>query len=192
MGRNGSGKTTLLKCIAQLLKPSSGQIHWHQTDLQTQSREELKKLIAFVPSATTPTFPFTVHEMVTMGRYSLSYKPEAISNAIQFVEMQSYAQTPITQLSSGELQRALLARALAAETPILLLDEPTNFLDLHFKDKIYSYLNQLKTHKLILTATHDLDLASHADELLILKNGKIAYQGKPLDTASIKQCIKND
>lgn len=179
MGQNGSGKTTFLKCLAQLLNIYSGKIQWQNSCLKTLDRSSLRKIIAYVPCATSPAFPFTVREMVSMGRFGLPQNLLAIQEALDFLDLTPLQNQNIMTLSSGELERVYLARALSAETPILLLDEPTNSLDFHFKAKLLQSLNELKKTKLIIAATHDMELKDQADFALLLKKGSVAYYGAP-------------
>lgn len=178
MGRNGSGKTTLLKCLMGLLKASSGDISWNGQFLRHLSRFEIKQLIAFVPSLEAPALPFTVKEIVSMGRYGLPKDSLAIEEALEVAEVVLLQEKAVNLLSAGEKQRVYLARALAQKTPILFLDEPTSSLDFYLRAKIHTHLKKLKeSGKFLLAATHDFELAELADETLLLEEGRLIHRG---------------
>ena len=137
MGPNGCGKTTLIDAVVGLKKPQRGEILLCGKDIGTYKRHEIARIIAYVPQIHDVTFPYTVREIVLMGRtaYAAAFgKPtkqdEAICDwAIERIGIGRYADKPYNKLSGGEIKLVLLARALAQKTPLMLLDEPTAHLD---------------------------------------------------------------
>jgi iron complex transport system ATP-binding protein len=196
VGPNGSGKTTLLKILAKILRATEGSIRLFGKDLAQASQLEVAQLVALMLKESPLLFPFTVAEVVLMGRYPHRRasgwtfglgcdSPEDLALAEQvMVEMDiaHLAGRLITELSSGECQRALLARALVQEPRVLLLDEPTAALDLPHEVELCSMLCRLKADRnlTIVLVTHDLNLASHCgDRILMLKDGKMVCLGDP-------------
>jgi len=192
IGPNGSGKTTLLKIINGILFPDSGSIFIDGKDTRQWSRQELAKTIAIVPQENLSIFPFYAEEIVLMGRFPhLSHyhfedkKDYRIAQeAMEKTDTLSFAARRYDELSAGERQRVLIARALAQEPKILLLDESTVFLDLKHQVQFLSLLRQLnKTQKLtVVFVTHDINLASsHADRIILLYCGKNYAIGSPAE-----------
>jgi iron complex transport system ATP-binding protein len=195
IGPNGSGKSTLLKLLAGILVPQNGTIHLLGRSLSGFSRNTLGKMLAYVPQEFQAAFPFTVHDIVLMGRYphrktglwdlwGWEGKDDyaAVERAMNRLNVLHLADKPITQLSGGERQRALIARALAQEAEILLLDEPTAFLDLNYQFEISRILYHLiQERKLtIILVSHDLNLAGqYCDQLLLLDLGRAVAMNSP-------------
>jgi iron complex transport system ATP-binding protein len=201
IGPNGSGKTTLLKIINGILFPDSGRIIIDGKNTRQWPRQELAKTIAIVPQENLSIFPFYAEEIVLMGRFPhLSHyhfedkKDYRIAReAMEKTDTLSFAARRYDELSAGERQRVLIARALAQEPKILLLDESTVFLDLKHQVQFLSLLRQLnKTQKLtVVFVTHDINLAgSHADRIILLYCGKNYAIGSPAEVitaANIKE-----
>jgi len=190
IGPNGSGKSTLIRVLSSVLKPESGKISLQQKPLAEFSKNELARKIAVVPQQTQITFSYTVLEIVLMGRapylkrFQLEGKRdlEMAKKALLLTDCAELSDRRIDEISGGEKQRVILARALAQEPEILLLDEPTAHLDLHHQIKFMQLLSRLRLESKIsvLFTTHDLNLASiFADQILILDRGKVAGLGKP-------------
>ena len=191
IGPNGAGKSTLLHLLSGWLRPTAGVAELHGRPLTAWSRLELARKMAVVPQREENIFDFTVAEMVAMGRYahhrgSFSIEtPEdhdAVTRALSAVELTCYAHRAASQLSGGEYQRLLVARALAQETPILLLDEPTASLDLHHQRLLFSLLQRLNREqgKTIVAVSHDLNLAAmYCHELALLHGGRLIHRGIP-------------
>ncbi|HPC28419.1 MAG TPA: ABC transporter ATP-binding protein, partial [Candidatus Methanomethylicus sp.] len=137
LGPNGSGKTTLIKCVNALLLPNKGEIIVAGVDVKKYSRTDLARIIGYVPQSHEPSFPFTVHDVVLMGRVAhldIFQQPSnsdyaKVEAAIQTVGLERLKDKPYTQISGGERQLTLIARALAQEPQVLILDEPTAHLD---------------------------------------------------------------
>jgi len=190
IGPNGSGKSTLIRVLANALAPDSGQILVKEMAIQKFSRRELARKIAVIPQQSQIDFPFRVLEVVLMGRAPYLKRFELESKRDLEIARAALASTDglelenrfIDEISGGEKQRVILARALAQEPEILLADEPTTYLDLHHQTKFMSLLSELRRQKniSILFSTHDLNLASlFADRILVLDRGQVAGLGKP-------------
>lgn len=192
IGANGSGKTTLLRILLNLLPAQLGEVFLGGDLIKSLSRREIARRATLVRQETTIDFDFTAREIVAMGRnpYLGRFTPEraadreAIANAMQRTETESFAKRLITELSGGERQRVHIARAVAQETPLVLLDEPTSNLDLtHQFDALQLIRNVTRAGgKAALAAIHDLSLAARfCDRLLLLSNGRIVADGAPPD-----------
>lgn len=192
LGPNGSGKSTLLRVIAGLLPPSAGHIYLQGKDLSQYSARQRARFMAFVPQSVSLAFAFTVFDVVAMGRHpyvgllgSLSKEDyEIIHQALEQTHCTDLQERAVTELSGGELQRVIIARALAQEPRILLLDEPTAHLDVHHQLDIAHLLQRLNREQniTILWVSHDINLAAEfCERLVILHEGRIFIEGKPDD-----------
>lgn len=190
IGPNGSGKSTLLRLLANLLKPSKGNIRISDALIHDYSIKELAKIMAVVPEETLITFPFTVEDLVLMGRTPhLSFLESAKSEDLKIIERVSrqtdikhLSHRLINELSSGERQRVFIAQALAQEPRILLLDEPTAHLDINHQMEIFNLLKDLQTANglTIVVVSHDLNLAAlYCQKLLLLNKTRIFARGTP-------------
>ena len=188
IGPNGAGKSTLIKALCGLIPLCSGQIRLHGQDLATLSLRERAKWIAYVPQRLENLPQMTVFDFVMQSHFAISDDHAAFihtKRALEQVNLCHLSGRHLHTLSGGELQRAMIAAALAQNTPILLFDEPTSSLDIAQSEAIYKLLYQIRsTGKTIITVTHDLRLAScTADTTLVLKNGKCVWHapGFPQD-----------
>ncbi len=195
IGPNGSGKTSFLKLLMGLLRPESGDIHFFGKDLRSLSPVIIAQQMAFVPQETSQVFPFTLGEVVLMGRFPFhrpfdgwgwdsSADVLRATQAMHAMEIGSLAGRMMSDVSGGERQRAMIARALTQDAHVLLLDEPTAFLDLHHQLDIARKLRQLNQERrlTVLMVSHDLNLASQCcDQLLLLHQGEIVKRGSPRD-----------
>jgi iron complex transport system ATP-binding protein len=195
IGPNGSGKSTFLKLLAGILVPQDGTIFVFGRPLAALSRTTIGKMLAYVPQEFQATFPFTVRDIVLMGRYphrntglwdlwGWEGKDDyaAADHAMDRLNVLHLAEKSIIALSGGERQRVLIARALAQEAEILLLDEPTAFLDLNYQLEISRILSTLVQDRnlTIILVSHDLNLASqYCDRLLLLDQGRLAAMDHP-------------
>ena len=197
IGANGSGKTSLLKLMAGLLSPQAGRISLLGRDVGALPPEEMARLVALVPQESQVLFPFTVGELVLMGRFvhQTGWGWESgddlriARHAMRVMEVDHLATRTFQALSGGERHRAVIARALAQQTPILLLDEPTAFLDLKHQIEIFGILKELNRdrHVTVVLVSHDLNLASqHCDRLLLLHGGKPYRTGPPEDVLTVE------
>ncbi|MDR2861755.1 MAG: ABC transporter ATP-binding protein, partial [Syntrophobacterales bacterium] len=190
IGPNGSGKTTLLKLMNGILSPQKGRIYADEIPLQRMTRQQTAQFMAVVPQGFTPFFSFTVLDVVLMGRtpHLLHHWPfekekdmAVTEQAMKKTDILHLARRSMNQLSGGEVQRVLIARALAQIPRLLLLDEPTTFLDLRHQVEIMAMLQKLnKEEKVTIAAiTHDINLASlYCTQMALFKNGRLQAMGK--------------
>lgn len=191
IGPNGSGKSTLLKNICRVWEPQSGSILIDGKDYTEIPRKELSTLVTLVPQNTTIGFPISVFDIVSMGRNphlgrfegARQKDREIIERALQQTNIYALKDRNINELSGGEGQLAIIARALATEASLVLLDEPTSGLDVKHTLEIVEILYELKEQgKTILVTIHDLNLArKFCDTISILCRGKLFYSGSPED-----------
>jgi iron complex transport system ATP-binding protein len=193
LGPNGSGKSTLLKLLARVLQPQKGTIEILGQSLAGLSQLDVAKRVALVPQETLQVFPFTIAEMVLMGRsphhqgwggwhWEDSQDWAVTQNAMEELDVAHLGNRLVTEVSGGERQRAVIARALVQEPQILLLDEPTAFLDLHHQLDIARIIKRLNRERglTVILVSHDLNLASqYCDQVLMLNHGRLAAMGSP-------------
>jgi len=198
LGPNGSGKSTLLKVLMRILIPQQGRVELFGRPHAAFSQAEVSRRVAFVPQETQQAFPFTISEMVLMGRYphhNRTWGPGWESSQDRAVAMQAMNDLDvshlgarlITNVSGGERQRAVIARALAQEPDVLLLDEPTAFLDLHHQLEIARIIRRLNRERglTVVLVSHDLNLASqYCDRVLLLREGEIVTMGSPAEVVA--------
>ncbi len=188
IGPNGSGKTTILRCITKILKPYVGGTFIDGKNLQKISYKELARLISYVPQNFNISFPFLVLEVLIMGRKPyIRWHPSdedlrIVKEILELMEMENLAYRYFDELSDGEKQKAMIARALVQKTPVLLLDEPTANLDIKHQLQVLSLIKKTTKENdiAVLMAIHDINLAARfSDKILMLKKGKIAIAGQP-------------
>jgi iron complex transport system ATP-binding protein len=186
LGLNGAGKSTLLETIAGVLAGYSGSCLIESRELRTYARRELSRMVSFLPQWQTDSSGFSVRQVVAMGRFPHSAgwaeSPDdrrAIAAAIDACQCGHIADRRFGALSGGERQRALLAAALAQETPILALDEPSAHADPSLQAAIFDLLRQrAATGTVCVAAVHDINLAvSFATRAILLHDGGILYDG---------------
>jgi iron complex transport system ATP-binding protein len=194
VGPNGSGKTTLIKCIDKILKPK-GSILIDGRDIDTVSRTDLAKRLGYVPQSSSTPLATTVFDTVLMGRRPhISWRVsdsdlDKVADILGLLHLENLAMRDFSQLSGGQKQKVLIARALAQEPEVLLLDEPTSSLDMKHQLEVMETISSLVKEKKIsaVMALHDLNLASmFVDKLAILKGGKIYAAGEPIDLLNAK------
>ena len=190
IGPNGSGKTTLLQLMSGLLQAKSGRIILKNQPLRSFARRELARQIAVISSDQYFAFPFPVAEIVAMGRFPYlgrlqkltSRDWQIVEEALHKTEIEHLKDRPISQLSSGERQRVLLARAVAQRPAILMLDEPNTHLDIHYQIAIFRLLQRLnREHAMtVVVVLHDLTAASaFCRTVALLSEGKLVKTGTP-------------
>jgi iron complex transport system ATP-binding protein len=190
IGPNGAGKSTLVRAVSGVIPADSGAIRCDGCDLSSLPPMQRARSLAVVPQAASLPPAFTVWETVLMGRTpylnflgQVSSKDDAIARlALQKVDALELSARRVGELSGGEQQRVLLARALAQSTPILLLDEPTSNLDLHYQVSFMETVSDLarREHLAVLVALHDLNLAArYANRMALLVDGEIKAAGTP-------------
>ncbi len=187
IGPNGSGKTTLLNAVTGLVRPTRGRIVIMGRDGEGLGERERARLVAVVPQAWGRDFPFTCKGVVLMGRYphlgllgGYGVRDHAIAaRAMEQTCVPHLSGRPFDQVSGGEAQSVIIARALAQETPVLLLDEGTSGLDLARKMRILDLLALLnRKGKTVVAVIHDLNLAAlYFNRLVFLKKGEVAVDG---------------
>jgi iron complex transport system ATP-binding protein len=181
-GPNGSGKSTLLKFIYRELKPLGGTVRLDSKNLATLSQRELARRLGFVAQHASIDYAFTVRQAVEMGRYahSLASSQAIVEEAMQECSIDHLADTLVTTLSGGELQRVMLARALAQQGRLLLFDEPVNHLDVKHQRSIMELLTRLvERGYTVICVLHDLLLVQIYSEItLVLNHGTVVAQGE--------------
>lgn len=193
VGPNGAGKSTLLHLLSGALAPGSGRVTLEGRPLTDWKRRDVARRIAVVPQSEPHAFPYRVSEIVMMGRTPwltglLSTETPAdhaaVRRAMDAVGIAELACRPTGQLSGGERQMVLVARALAQEPSILLLDEPTASLDLAHQQSIFRLLTRLNAERglTVVVVTHDLNLAGlYCRSVAVLHRGRIEATGTPAD-----------
>ena len=175
IGPNGAGKSTLLKVMVGILTPT-GKVRLDRRDLIRMKPRERAKLITYVPQSSFPEFAFTIEEFVEMGAYATRGDVES---ALKRVGLWKRRREPVTNLSGGEYQLALIARALAQGSEVILLDEPTSHLDINHALDVMELLRELREEKIVIAVLHDLNLAlSYADRLILLHRGEKRWEGR--------------
>ncbi len=190
LGPNGSGKTTLLRLLDRILLPQTGTITLGDRKLTSFTRSELAKQIAFVPQDANMQFPFTVLEIVLMGRsphtrgsmFESAHDRTIALEMLRTTDSEHLAHHPITNLSGGERQRVFIARALAQQPTVLLLDEPNAHLDIAHQLDIFDLIKRLnvQTGLTVISVSHDLNLAAaYSDRIGMLVCGELVALGTP-------------
>lgn len=192
LGPNGSGKSTFMDLLTGRLAPRTGRITYKDRNLNTYSRRELARELALVPQNFHINFPYTAHEVVMMGRYPRMprFSPPsaedlaAVDRAMARAGIADFKQRYLTEMSGGERQRVIIARALAQDTPVLLLDEATANLDIRHALKVLDEVAaDVKSGRLTAVAVfQDINLAAaYCDILIFFKDGRLAGHG-PTET----------
>ena len=188
MGPNGCGKTTLLRCIGGLMQPGEGQVLVDGRPVGSYTARELAQQVAFVRQHAQTDFEFSAFETVLMGRNPYQRRLQNESQEDWDIVERCMRQTGTwhlrlskpAQMSGGELQRVMIARALAQQTPVLLMDEPVSNLDIAHQLEIMRLLRE--AGKTTVIVIHDLNLALHfCDDVLLLHDGGLLYHGPIAD-----------
>lgn len=189
IGPNGAGKTTMLRTISGVLDPSHGSVVVDGHDVTDLPSKASSRLVAVVPQQTSLQFEFDVREVVEMGRtpYRRRVQLDAaedghiVDRAMEQTQVAGFEARDIGEVSGGERQRVLLARALAQDTPVMLLDEPTASLDINHQIRTLEIVKSLVGEgKTVMAPIHDLNLAAHyCDRLLLLSEGRRTALGPP-------------
>ena len=192
IGPNGSGKTTLMKILAGVMPLQSGEISIGNRPVGKYTKRELSRTVAYVPQLVASDVPFSVMDLVLMGRTPYhgmlgfeSHDDIAIAKeALEITDVSHLARRRLDQLSGGEQQRVMIARAVCQQAPIIMLDEPTASLDLSHQIRIMDLMNQLRSEKgvTVVMISHDINLAAmYAEQLLLLNQGRVSRIGSPAE-----------
>jgi len=200
IGPNGAGKTTLLRCLARMLKPISGAVYIDGRDIWSMKLREVAKLVAYSSVEIPNGFNTSVMDFLLTERYPHSKAfwetnrdIESIERALRMVDSLSYAERKLNQLSSGELQRVMIAKLLVHDAKIFLLDEPTLHLDIKYQLSILDLIKSITKKRRVITvmAIHDLNLASmFCDRLILLSKGRIVATGSPEEVITPENILK--
>lgn len=186
LGANGCGKTTLLRAVCGMLS-CEGSVSACGVNVLRARRPEIAKIMTMMSQISTAYFSYTVQETVMLGRYAhqkrgvfsaaTAQDNAAVEEALACTGLSALRDTPITQLSGGQLQRVFLARTFAQSPRVILLDEPTNHLDLKYQLELTAYLTQWaqQGERCVVGVLHDVNLAlSFADSVLLMHGGRVA------------------
>ncbi|HUU75271.1 MAG TPA: ABC transporter ATP-binding protein [Methanoregulaceae archaeon] len=193
LGQNGSGKTTLLRVLAGYLKPDRGRVMYKGRDISTLDAMELARTRAVVGQSAGVQFDFPVAEYVMLGRtpYLSRFGRETahdfsvVEQALEYTDTPHLQDRPVSNLSGGELQRVIIARALAQEPEILMLDEPTSHLDVRHQLEIMELLGELSSRMAVIAIVHDLNLAArYCGRVALLHKGSLHSCGPPRNVLS--------
>ena len=192
LGSNGSGKTTLLRCLMGQIEPASGVIRLGERLLRDYRPRELARMLAYVPQLPASSLAFSAAEIVLMGRYAHT-GPLGLAGpgdvavareAMKMTDTLDFADRMLDELSGGEAQRVMIARALAQQPSVILLDEPTSHLDIRHQLNIYQMMRRLAHDwpMAVVCVSHDVNLAARiADDLVLMRRGLVVAAGSPAD-----------
>ena len=197
LGPNGSGKTTLLRCLLGWAEPLSGSIDLEGRGIKKYSHKALARKLGYVPQIPASVFAFPVRELVLMGRFAhagaLGLESEQDMQvarlAMEMTGTLDFASRTLEELSGGEAQCVMIARALAQQPSVMLLDEPTSHLDIRNQLNIYKLMQRLahEWRMAVVCVSHDVNLAGRfADELVLMRDGALIASGPP------KEVIRRD
>lgn len=194
VGANGIGKSTLLRTLTGIQKPLSGNVFLNDKDIQTYDWVELAQNLSVVLTEKLPSSNLTIFELIALGRQpytnwigKLSTNDlKKVNNAIKLTQIEHLSDKKHFEISDGQLQKVLIARALAQDTPLIILDEPTTHLDLLQKVSVFKLLKKLvkETNKCILFSTHDIDLAIQLSDEMIVMTETTFEQDEPCNLIS--------
>lgn len=188
LGPNGCGKSTLIRLLAGIERPDSGQVRLEGKPVLAYRRKELARKVAVVRQEGLPPLPFSVQEVVMMGRFAYqrwfqSPTPEderVVEQILEQTGLIHLRQKPLEQLSGGERQRVAIAQAMAQQPRLLLLDEPTTFLDIGYQIALLNLIRQWQTGcgLTVIAVLHDLNLAAlYSQQLILMHRGRVRRTG---------------
>ena len=191
IGPNGCGKSTMMHCINRMIDASSGDILLDGESVLDKRPKEIARLVSNVPAELRASFGLSVFETVMLGRYphlqnawwETDEDESVVYDALEKFGVLHLQDKPLNMLSSGEMQRVLIAKAYVQEPRLMLVDEPTSHLDMKYKLDVMEYLNAMvKGDMTVLVAEHDISLmARYCDLCVIMKEGEIVATGNPKD-----------
>ena len=184
LGPNGAGKTSLVRQLLRLTKKTEGEIYIEDKNLDDMNRSAVASVLSFLPQNINKDIDFSVYDVVAMGRENkrkmfAPLSPEdikIIEESMEYSNCFEFKEKSISHLSGGELQRVMIARTIAQDTPWIILDEPVSNLDVRHQYELMKVLEKLRKEKgkTIIAILHDLNLASRfCDKIVLMKNGKI-------------------
>lgn len=188
IGPNGSGKSTILKTVCRLLRPLGGEVRVAGQNLASLPEDEVAQRVALVPQDEAYAFRFTVRQVVAMGRLARSGSffetpddDRVVSECLAKADCATLADRAIGEISGGERQRVLIARALAQETELVVMDEPTSHLDVRHVAEFVTLARLLaEDGKGIVLAVHDINVAlAVSNRIVLLDKGRIRFEGTP-------------
>ncbi|WP_395046400.1 ABC transporter ATP-binding protein [Flavobacterium sp.] len=189
IGANGIGKSTLLRTLTGIQKPISGDVLLNNKSIESYDNQTLAQNLSVVLTEKLPPSNLTVYELVALGRQPYTnwigklsaIDIQKITEAIQLTNITHLSDKKHFEISDGQLQKVLVARALAQDTPLIILDEPTTHLDLLHKVSLFKLLKKLskETGKCILFSTHDIDLAIQLSDEMVIMTNEIVIQDEP-------------
>ena len=189
IGGNGIGKSTLLKTITSIIPALSGEVYLSDKKIATYTPESLAQYLSIVTTEKLPTSNLTVSELIALGRHPYTNwignltenDLNHIQNAINITNISHLQYKKYSEISDGQLQKVMIARALAQDTPLIILDEPTTHLDLFHKVAVFKLLKKLanENNKCILFSTHDIDLAIQLSDEMIVMSEEFCIQDQP-------------
>ena len=194
IGANGIGKSTLLRTITGIQSPLAGSVFLNDKNISTYKPLDLAQSLSLVLTEKLPPSNLSVFELVALGRQPYTNwvgtltetDIEKVRQAMQLTQIEHLASKRHFEISDGQLQKVLIARALAQDTPLIILDEPTTHLDLLHKVSLFKLLKKLtqETQKCILFSTHDIDLAIQLSDEMIIMTPEIVVQDEPCNLIS--------
>lgn len=194
IGANGIGKSTLLRTITGIQPPLAGNVFLNNRDINSYKSLDLAQNLSLVLTEKLPPSNLSVFELVALGRQPYTnwidtltqMDIDKIQQALELTQIEHLAQKKHYEISDGQLQKVLIARALAQDTPLIILDEPTTHLDLLHKVSLFKLLKKLteETQKCILFSTHDIDLAIQLSDEMIIMTPELIVQDEPCNLIS--------
>ncbi len=189
IGPNGCGKSTMMKCISKIYTMTSGRITINGSDIGEMKASDVAKMVSNVPAESGQTFGMDVMDMVMLGRYPFvdriwwerAEDEQIVRKAMRKFGIDHLRKKQVSTLSSGERQRALIAKAYVQEPKLMLVDEPTSHLDMKYKLEVMEYLQSMaRSDMTVIVAEHDISLmARYCDICIIMKAGEIVMIGDP-------------
>jgi len=175
IGPNGSGKTTLLRILAGLNKEYAGKINFEGADIAKLSHEKMAAKVSYVPVYAKPDNPLTIRQLILSGAYRYGGDAD-ISDVAELCGLTKMTEKSVYEISSGEMKRVLIARALVQKTPVIIMDEPFANLDPYYETRIMDLIREISREKLIVAAVHNVTIAAVLSDLVVgMKDGGLLF-----------------